>query len=313
MTSSVLAQVVNQNTDNPVFVYLASLAPGPSRLTQARTLQKLARDLKPGATLANFRWWELGYGALVALREAIAASYAPNTANRVLSAVRCVLREAWRLGKLSAEDFARFSDLRAVKGQRLPRGRSLEQGELAKLMEATKGSHTRFLRLRDAAWIAILYGGGLRRAELVALRLDDVGGDEDGRISLRVLGKGNKERLVWLTAELRPAIEAWIEERGRWRGPLFPRERGKRRAVQAETVRVRLLALTERAGVAHCTPHDFRRTFISTMLDQGVDIATVADQVGHGDVAQTARYDRRPERRKAAAADKLPIPFAGRR
>lgn len=92
--------------------------------------------------------------------------------NKVLASLRGVLRKAWRLGLVDAETYRRAVDLPTVRGERLPQGRGLSRRELQKLFVACATDRTPVGR-RDAALIAVLYGGGLRRSEIVGLDLDD--------------------------------------------------------------------------------------------------------------------------------------------
>jgi integrase/recombinase XerD len=85
--------------------------------------------------------------------------------------VRGVLKESWMLGLVAAEDDHRAAGVQGVKGTRLPAGRGLAAGELRALFAATvDGSPS---GARDTALVAVLYGGGLRREEAVALELAD--------------------------------------------------------------------------------------------------------------------------------------------
>jgi integrase len=288
---------------NPVAVYLAGLAAG-SRATILGALQTAADVVAPGADAMHFPWWRLRYQHLAAVRARLAETYAPATANKVLSAVRTVLKRCVQLDLMDASDQAKAAGVAPVRGARGQAGRALARREVEALAGACGADA---IGRRDRAIVLALALAGLRRHEAARLRLADY--DRAAR-TLRVLGKGNKERSVPVHAGLADALGAWLAVRGEEPGPLFCRvHRGGHaapaRGVSGATVYHVLAALVERAGLAGATPHDLRRTLISELLDRGVDLAAVADTVGHADVNTTRRYDRRGERAKRRGIDGL--------
>lgn len=292
---------------HPVVVYLAKLSPGPSRTTMREALKVIATDL--GGEVETIPWAALRYQHTQAIRTRLAARYAPASANKILAALRGVLREAMRLGQMSSEDYTRAIDLPAVRGSRLPAGRALSSGEIRALFNECDPKTT--AGCRDAALLAVLYGGGLRRAEAIGL---DVGDYDESTGALRVRGKGNKERTaLYATNGSAEALAAWLDVRGREPGPLFfavnKAGRIERRRLTPHAVLLIVRRVAERAGVKTLSPHSLRRSFVSDLLDANVDITTVAAMAGHSQVTTTARYDRRGERAKKRAAELLHIPF----
>ncbi len=291
---------------DPRASYLASLAPG-SRRAMAGALDTMAAWL--GLPASRVPWHRARRAHADAIRARLQAGYAPATANRFLAALRGVLRAARRLRLIDLEEYELAIGVERVRRERLPRGRALTASELRSLFAEcdpqTPGG------ARDAALLALLYGTGLRRAEAAALDVAHV----DASGAIRVLGKGNRERLVHATGGAARALERWLAFRGEEPGPLLvPVTRGGRvqlRRLNDQAVFVILRRLAARARVAPFSPHDCRRTFISDLLDLGVDIATVQRMAGHRDVTTTARYDRRPEQAKRRAAELLHVPFAG--
>jgi hypothetical protein len=143
---------------HPAAVYLGRLA-ASSRRTMCTALDTLARLLTDGRCDAlALDWSRLRYPHTHVLRTLLADSgYAPATANRHLAALRGVLRECWRLGYVSAEDFNRAADLAAVRGSRLAPGRALPSGELRALFATCAGDDGKLvLASRDAALLAVL-------------------------------------------------------------------------------------------------------------------------------------------------------------
>lgn len=295
---------------NPAAVYLARLAPGSKR-TMREALDVLARLASGGqADAESLPWHSLRYQHTAALRAALSERYAPATVNKTLAALRGVLREAWRLGLLTAEDYHRAVDLPSVRGTVLPRGRALSAGELRALFE-TCSADSSPAGARDAALLALLYGAGLRRAEAVALDLSDYN-PETGELVIRS-GKGRKARTVYATNGGHLALEAWLAARGPGLGALLcPVGKGGRVDVRRMTEQAAYLACRKRASeasVAAFSPHDLRRSFVSTLLDSGADVVTVQHLAGHANVTTTSRYDRRGETAKRKAAELLHVPY----
>ncbi|MFN2616368.1 MAG: tyrosine-type recombinase/integrase [Thermoleophilaceae bacterium] len=316
-TSSVLPTLLARQErpldQHPAAVYVARLDPG-SRDAQRRALETIARLASGGrAGARELDWAALRYPHTAAIRAELARRYAPATVARHLSALRGALGEAVRLGLLEAEACRAACDLAPVRGERLPAGRALGRGELVALFESCRADR-RPNGARDAALLAVLFGGGLRRAEAASLDVDDL---DPAAASLRVrAGKGGKERLVYLSHGALAALEAWLTLRGPGPGPLIV---GVNRGGRLDPALARLtgqgiLALlrrrARRAGVGAFSPHDLRRTFIGDLLDAGADLATVQRLAGHAGVQTTARYDRRPEQAKRKAAELLHVPYA---
>ncbi|GII58307.1 integrase [Planotetraspora thailandica] len=302
-----------QPARDPYHAYLDALQSPESKRTMRGCLDRMARLITgdPRATGAGQPWERLRYEHTIRLRTLMREQgWSPAHVNKHLVALRRVLKEAWRLGLMTGEEFQRAADLPAFKHTRLPAGGHVPPEVLGACLEVCDEDHSPAGR-RDGAMFAVLYSTGCRRAELAGLRLTDF--DRPAR-SLRVLGKGDKERLVYLTAEAVQRLDLWLAERGREPGPLFcPINKAGRLRLShmtgqaiADVVARRL----EAAGASKRTPHDFRRTFIGELLDAGVDLATAQALVGHASPATTARYDRRPERRRREAVDRLKIPGA---
>ena len=161
--------------------------------------------------------------------------------------------------------------------------------------------------------LAVLYAGGVRRAELAGPTLADVRDDEFGP-HLRVLGKGNRERRVFLEPGARTAVAGWLELRGDWAGALCRISKGGRLplpgnpdnpvpALSTHAVYDIVRKPARTAGLEEgVSPHDFRRTLLTHLLQRGREVFTVQAIAGHADPSTTQRYDRRGEEQSARRA-----------
>ncbi|MBD2066030.1 tyrosine-type recombinase/integrase [Leptolyngbya sp. FACHB-671] len=300
-------------TLHPAAVYLAHLAAG-SRPTMEQALNTIARLLTNGqGDVYTLNWAALRYQHTAAIRTSLMQQFAPATANKMLCALRRVLREALRLDLMDATDYAKAVDFPSIKTKKELRGRALSPHEIAALFQVCQDDSTP-TGARDAALIAILRGGGLRRAEAVNLELRDFT-VSTGDLKVRD-GKGGKDRTVYLSSVAVTVVEDWLTIRGKKPGPLLcPIRKGGKIQPRRMTPQAVLLILRKRAaeaGVESFSPHDFRRTFCSDLLDAGTDIVTVQKLAGHASPVTTAKYDRRGEEVKRKAVEQLGIPYTRR-
>jgi integrase len=211
---------------------------------------------------------------------------------------------------MSAEELARATDLEPVRGSTPLRGRALEAHEIARLFDACMRDQSP-AGPRDAVVLALGLAAGLRRAEIAGLSLADV--DLAGEV-VRVAGKGRKVREVPIKGGTLEALRAWLRCRGEAAGPLVCAVRKGGRVEPSRLAPGAILRVCEKrcgeAGLRDFSPHDLRRTYVSTLLDRGVDLSTAADLAGHASPHTTKRYDRRGERARHSAAEVIVVPFA---
>jgi integrase/recombinase XerC len=212
------------------------------------------------------------------------------TQARKLAAVKSMLRYACRQGILS------HNPALAVRSPKLPQTlpRHLRPGEVEDVLEADTGDDPDF-EARDRAMLELLYGSGLRVSELVGLDWADV--DLDARM-VRVLGKGNKERVVPFGKPALEALDAWRvvyanhhPEGTRPRGEVavFLGKKGKR--IVDRTVRKVVDRKTAHGGVAAGVhPHTLRHTFATHLLEGGADLRIIQELLGHASLSTTQRY-----------------------
>ena len=294
---------------NPALVYLSSLQP-TGRRSMTSSLGKIAKLF--GFDVRSMPWHKLRYEHVQAITTKLSETLTPATVNKGLAAIRGTMKAAWRLELLTAEDYARVHDVRLVKGSRLPTGRQLSDGEIFALFSTTAKDQSPS-GIRDLAILALSYAAGLRRAEVASLNMDQLKTEEDF-ITIKLIGKGNKERLVYLNNGGRDFLTAYLTVRGSEDGALFFAGRKGGKLIQGQRITDQsiygiLKKRAEEAKVENVTPHDLRRTFVSNMLDLGVDLATVSKLAGHSSPQTTAKYDLRGEQSKKNAARALKLPF----
>ena len=231
----------------------------------------------------------------------------PATVNRYLAALRGVAREAWRLHMISMDDLERIRSIENVRGRGPMKGRALPRAEILKLF-ATVADDPSPLAARDGAVLAVLYAGGLRRAEAAALRADQVD-LERGRMELHET-KGHAARAAFVGeglgflrrwAAIRPAD---LDAASPFLLAVSSHGSVLHKGISGHTIARVVDRRAAQAGIAPTSPHDLRRSHATDLLAAGVDALLVGKHLGHAKVETVLRYDRRPEDavRKAAEA-----------
>jgi site-specific recombinase XerD len=269
---------------SPAATYLARLAPG-SRRTMRGALAVLAALLVgDGTDPLALPWERVRYPHTQGLRAALAERYAPATANKHLAVLRGVSKEAWRLGLMDAEADQRAVDVGDIRAVTLPRGRALTPGELRALFIACRDDTIG--GVRDAALLAVLYGCGLRRAEVVAL--DHVDYHAETRALTVRHGKGGKTRHILLPPAIWREIVA-LRGKGGPAAPAFSSQRGGH-LHPSQVLRI-VKAAARRAGLSGAeSPHWLRHAHASHALDRVAPIHLVRATLGHSSIATTGRY-----------------------
>lgn len=177
-------------------------------------------------------------------------------------------------------------DVKAPKaGKRLPV--VMREQEVVKLLDTQIAGRTDFQRLRDRAILELLYASGLRRAEIAALNSHDV---DLERKTLRVVGKGDKERIAFFNQATADAMRAYLGLRPRTSDEaFFVGRRGKRLGPRQVWAIFRVFA--QLSGITtHATPHVMRHSFATHLLEHGADLTTIKELLGHESLATTGIY-----------------------
>ena len=205
----------------------------------------------------------------------------PRTIGRVLSSLRAFFAFAVRHEVLPANPAAGIAGPK--RGKPLPKALDIDRA--TRLFDAKPRSKT---ELRDRAIVEVLYGCGVRLAELVGIDLKDI---DLANGFATVTGKGNKTRIVPLGEPAIEAIQAWLATRpgALPAAPLFT-GRGEGR-ISPRTVQLRLKKLSAaELGTDALHPHMLRHSFASHLLESSGDLRAVQELLGHADIATTQIY-----------------------
>jgi len=212
------------------------------------------------------------------MRNLLGFGYAKTSAARKLSAVK-----GW-LGYLSEQGEIPSDPSVGIRGPKLPSTlpRALPREDVFKILdEGVTGENT----IRDKAVLELLYGSGLRIAEIVMLHWGDLDLNERW---VRVSGKSNKERLVPMGSYSVKALEAWRSGMPKEDDYLF--QGGENGHIAVRTISRIVKKAAMKAGISGVTPHMLRHSFATHMLEGGASLRALQELLGHESLSTTQRY-----------------------
>jgi len=209
--------------------------------------------------------------------------YDSRTVCRKLSSIRALYRFLKITGVLESDPAAAIPGPSVAKKRPAP----LKVAEVMKLLRTSLAGRTDSARLRDTAIMELFYASGMRRAEVAGVRFADV---DLAERTIRVVGKGSKERVVVINHAAAEAIEAYLRVRPRSADPALFLGRGGKELTPKHVWRI-FRTIYRVSGIQkHATPHTLRHSFATHLVENGVDLETVRELLGHESLATTGVY-----------------------
>jgi site-specific recombinase XerD len=217
---------------------------------------------------------------------------AANTINQQLAAVRRLAHEAADAGLLSPELAAGISRVKGLKQLGFRAGNWLSAAQSSEVLLRASGEGMR--ARRDYAMLAMLFGCGFRRSELVGLELGEIQIRQGHWAVVDLIGKGGHVRTVPIPEWVKAALDQWTRAAGVREGRIFRAvaRTGKvwGKGISQNVVWYVVRRCCERVGLEHIAPHDLRRTCAKLCHDSGGELEQIQFLLGHASVQTTERY-----------------------
>jgi site-specific recombinase XerD len=217
---------------------------------------------------------------------------AANTINQQLAAVRRLAHEAADAGLLSPELAAGISRVKGVKQLGFRSGNWLSPEQSSEVLSHAGGDSMR--AKRDYAMLAMLFGCGFRRSELVGLEIDEIQKRQGHWAVVDLIGKGGHIRTVPIPEWVKAALDQWTASARVVEGRIFRAvaRTGKvwGKSISQNVVWYVVKSCCERAGLEHIAPHDLRRTCAKLCHTSGGELEQIQFLLGHASVQTTERY-----------------------
>jgi integrase/recombinase XerC len=209
-----------------------------------------------------------------------------STINRKISSLRTYYKFLLKIGDIEVSPLAKHKVLKTAKKLQVP----FSEKEIENVLEILKEEDS-FVGVRNKLIVELFYSTGIRRGELVNLKLNDI---SDSQKTIKVLGKRNKERIIPLLPSVLNTIASYLEYRKSLSSIkdvhyLFLTEKG---AKIYETLVYRVINnyFSKASEKVKRSPHILRHSFATHMLNEGADIKSVKELLGHSSLASTQIY-----------------------
>jgi integrase/recombinase XerD len=233
---------------------------------------------------------------VLAYMECLHGKYMPKTVKRKIASLKAFFGYCGDEGLIAANPFSRIK-FKYREAFVLPK--TISAGDVAGILHTAHCALQNLgpaagragAALRDAVMLELLFSTGMRVSELCSLSKTDV---DTGEYTVRIMGKGAKERLIQITnasvrGVLREYVDAMPKTGCKEEEPLFLNRNGKR--ITEQSVRTVVTKYGRMAGIeAHLTPHMFRHTFATLLLEEDVDIRYIQRLLGHSSIVTTQIY-----------------------
>lgn len=279
----------------PTQLYLQRLAPSGrnpiiSQLNQVKKLFKWRGEIEAQP------FHLLEYADIEHVKQSMAQTKAPRTVNLALCALKGIIKVGFLMELTNEKSWLKVQAIKLLKTTPSSRGMALTSIDVQSLL-LDCAIDQRPIGLRDSAILAVFLSSGLRRFELSNLTYADFD-KQSHSIKVRA-GKGRKTRVQFLPEWTMPHLNKWLAFRGNEQGFLFNPFRSKTpnksHKLSATTIYRIVKRRTAVALAQPSSPHDLRRSFITQLLRQNVDLSTTSKLAGHASLATTQIYDLRDE------------------
>lgn len=204
--------------------------------------------------------------------------------NRKISALKSLFKYGIKNNYVKTNPCIKLQSLKTPK--KLPI--FFKESELNNALETSKNSENDYTSLRNHMVIDILYQTGMRRAELIGLKDSDF---NFFSLTLRILGKGNKERIIPISKKLKEKAEQYIELKNQiFDSPYFILTDTGEQAYPNLIYRIVKNNMSEVTSLEKRSPHIIRHSFASGLLNNGAEISAVKELLGHANLAATQIY-----------------------